>query len=187
MMNVKTLAVAAIALGISATSVALQTSNDDSGFQIVATKNCQTVYVDQPNQSVLEAYRALKDDEASMRVLEAPIRDLEDQIQEFTDQIESLTEEAVIEDDDRVIINKHKLEEQKVISEALETFMQSHQHSFDALSDMGDTLSEKADDFERAIEDQLDGVDYDQLHLYEPGETRYNHRCVSGSQAISLM
>lgn len=61
-----------------------------------------------------------------MLVLEAPIRDLEDQIQEFTDQIESLTEEAVIEDDDRVIINKHKLEEQKAISEALETFMQSH-------------------------------------------------------------
>lgn len=33
MMNVKTLAVAAIALGISATSVALQTSNDDRVFK----------------------------------------------------------------------------------------------------------------------------------------------------------
>ena len=179
--------IATITLSLSAAGYALQSHNDTDEYQIVAIKDCQMVYVDTPSPSVLDAYEALKDDEDSMRVLEAPIKDLEEQIKVFTDQIEALSEEAIDENEDRLIINKQKLAEHSALAEELDDYIANHQASFDALETIGDLIAQKAHRFEEAVNQQLDGIDYDQLHFVEPGESLLKNKCYTKSRETRHM
>ena len=104
-----------------------------------------------------------------MEIAEGPIEAIEEQIDELSDMIDDLTNRAVQEDDNSLYIDKALLEEQQEVVDQLDELMEAHQGDFDRLSEIGDSISQKAEEFEKAIDASLDDIDYNFVKDHHTG------------------
>ena len=175
----RNISIALSTLILSGAAVALQ-KHQSEDYKIIALKDCEIVSEQAMNQDQIDAYLALKDEEVLMHKAEYPIDQIQDSIDELTDKIEDLTERAIQEDGDSVFINKVLLKEQQHVVEQLDDIIDAHQADFDKLEEIGERISAKADVFEDAIEDSLDGIDYNQVQIRTPDSKNSYNSCFNG-------
>lgn len=159
----------AVSILFAQVALALSGTNKASDYSVIALKNCDVVSDKVMTAKQLEAYLALKQQEQKMQILEMPIQNIAQEISLYTDEIEKLTELAIQETDKTLHINKAVLEQQNLVVEEFNKFMQVHQQSFDALGEQGHMIGQQAKIFETSIKVDLETIDYDQIQVLTPG------------------
>ena len=175
----RNISIALSALIMSGAAVGLQKSTSDD-YVIVAFKDCEVVYEQPMNQTQIDAYLALKEDEDLMAVAEGPINDIQDDIDDLSDLIEDLTDRAIQDDGNTLYIDKTLLSEQQEVVEQLESLIDAHEADFDRIGEIGDKIAEKAEVFEQAIDESLEHVDYDQVNIRTPDSKNSRYSCYKG-------
>ncbi|MCW8108774.1 hypothetical protein OPS25_09735 [Alteromonas ponticola] len=180
---IKLTKVAIIASGMVAFTTHLSLANP-SEYRLIAFDNCEVVTEHELNASQIEAYRALKSSENRMESISQPIHLIQDDIDSYSEQIGELTERAVKEEGDMLFINKALLNEQKALTEKLETLIKAHEADFSALEKEGRRIEVRAREFEKQVHPLLENISYDFIRIIGPENKDDPYSCNSKNIAM---
>ncbi|WP_440054929.1 hypothetical protein ACSLBF_01865 [Pseudoalteromonas sp. T1lg65] len=143
----------------------------ESSYQLIAYQNCNPVVKHVMDQEQIAAYKDLKAAEVEMAAVELPMEDIEQQLLVLSKEIELVSADAIIEDGEKLVINKKLLTKQQEKAKQIEAVIEAHASKFEAIDDYADKVSAAADRFDESLVSVLGDLKGININVIEPGET----------------
>ncbi|MCC2616332.1 hypothetical protein LJ739_08775 [Aestuariibacter halophilus] len=153
---------------IAGSSLVNAQSSSSNDYLLHAYQDCKLIKTVAMDHDVILAYQDLQEASDEMTDLQMPIDAIQEDIDRYSEDIKALTKLAIIEDGQRLVIDKTLLKQQEAVADQLQALIAQHQGDFDAIGHKGKHIGEVAKRFEQGVKDQLQGIDYDQIKVQTP-------------------
>jgi len=161
---------------LAACSIANAKPDVKDDYTIYVYEDCKQVKQIAMTAEQIQAYKALKQQEDSMRGLELPIKEMEKKLAVHEKELDQLSGEMVIEEDDRVIVNRALIRQHEDIAEKMERVVKLHETDIRKLELQAQEIEAVASQFEKLIKPSLSGYTDKSIHV-SIGKHNKNWRC----------